>query len=207
MALRRALSRQLPPWHFPMLADTVRNDTFERAIAKVVEPSSRVLDIGTGSGLLALMAARAGAARVTACKMSNPLAEAARQIVADNSLADRITVINKKSTQLKVGDDMEDRANLLVSEILDAGLIGEGMIPAMRHALQNLITPDGKVIPGSADVFAMLVALPRLRSVNPVREISGFDLSVFDRFRNPHEYKASIWDAKTIAPSPRSSQR
>ncbi|MGQ0662460.1 MAG: tetratricopeptide repeat protein [Pseudomonadota bacterium] len=183
--LRVATSRQLPPWHLPMLADVARNQAFQRAIEKCVRPGDHVLDIGTGSGLLALMAARAGAARVTACEMLTPLAEAAREIVANNGYADRITILDKKSTLLKIGVDMPEPATVIVAEIFDNALLGEGVLPTLRHAVRHLAAPDARVIPAGATVYGVLVELPRLRLINPVGAIEGFDLGAFDRFRDP----------------------
>lgn len=187
--LRKALSRQISEWHFPMLADTPRNESYQRAIERAVDRSSRVLDIGTGSGLLALMAARAGALAVTACETSKPLAEVAKQIVIDNDLSQIIRVVGKKSTALEVGIDIEQRATLLLGEIFDAGLLGEGALSILRHALKDLATPNAKVIPQSASVYGALIEIPHLRAVNPVSSVCGFDLSAFDRFRNPYAYR------------------
>ncbi len=187
--LRKALSRQISVWHFPMLADASRNEAYLRAIRKAVDGSSRVLDIGTGSSLLALMAARAGAGEVIASEMSKPLAEAAQQVIIDNNFSKTIRVVNKKSTALKVGVDIGERANVLLCEIFDVGLIGEGMVPILRHALKHLVTPEAKVIPQSASVYAILVEMPQLRVVNPISSVCGFDLSAFDRFRSPDDYR------------------
>jgi tetratricopeptide (TPR) repeat protein len=186
--LRSALARQIQPWHLPMLADDGRNDAYRRAIERAVTARSRVLDIGTGSGLLAMMAARAGAASVTACEMSPVVADAARDVVAANGFADTVTVHAMKSTALQLGRDLPERADLLVSEIVDVGLLGEGVLPAVRHARAHLLTPDATIVPSAARVFAMLVEVPRLRRVHPVRTVCGFDLSAFDRFRAPGEY-------------------
>lgn len=182
--LAEALGRSLPAWHFPMLADTGRNQAYRRAIEAAVRPGMLVLDIGTGTGLLAMMAARAGAEKVVACEMDPRLAELAQEIVARNGLSARVTVLARKSTELQVGRELPRRADLIVSEILDSALIGEGMIPSMRHALSELAAPDARIIPQGAAVKAALIELPGLRLVNPIGRIEGFDLSPFDRFRN-----------------------
>ncbi|MGE0120502.1 MAG: tetratricopeptide repeat protein [Dongiaceae bacterium] len=183
--LRDTYRRTIPSWHFAMLADTARNDAFERAIAKAVHGRRLVLDIGTGSGLLAMMAARAGAGRVVACEAIRPLAQVAARIVAQNGFADRITVIAKRSTELAVGGDLPEPADLLISEILDAGLLGEGVMRTFRHAGAALLAADAAVVPAGATVRGVLIECPHLRRVNPVAAISGFDLRAFDIFRNP----------------------
>jgi len=182
-ALSGLLSGLIPGWHFPMLADAARNDAYATAIAKAVRPGMQVLDIGTGSGLLALLAARAGASHVTAVEAHPVIAATARQIVAKNGYEATITVIAKRSTELDASM-LPEPADLIVSEILDAGLIGEGMLPTSRDALKRLARPGAATIPARARVMAQLMALPVLRQVNPLRTVCGFDLSPFDAFRN-----------------------
>ncbi len=183
-ALSALLSGAIPGWHFPMLADMARNDAFQAALEKAITPETVVLDIGTGSGLLAMMAARAGAKRVIACEAHPLIAGTAREIVAANGYADRIQVIAKRSTELDLATDMGGVADLVVAEVLDAGLIGEGMLPTSRDALKRLAKAGAKIIPASAQVVAQIVTLPQQRQVNPLRSLSGFDLSAFDKFRN-----------------------
>ncbi len=178
------LSRLIPAWHFPMLADTARNQAYERAIISAANNAERVLDIGTGSGLLSLFAARAGARSVTACEAHPMIAETAAEIVARNNLGDRIRVIAKRSTELDAARDLGGPADLVVSEVLDAGLLGEGVLATLRDALKRLAKPGAKVIPAYADVHVQALEIPQQRSVNPLRDIAGFDLSAFDRFRN-----------------------
>lgn len=66
----RAVRRAVPRWHWEMLHDEERAELYDRAIRRAVasDPGSLVLDIGAGSGLLAMMAARAGARQVVACE-------------------------------------------------------------------------------------------------------------------------------------------
>lgn len=182
--LAQAMRSLLPPWHFSMLADTRRNSLYRQAIEAAMRPGTLALDIGTGSGLLAMMAARAGAERVVACEADAQLAEVATRIVELNGFSGRISVVSRRSTDLKVGLDLPRRADLVLSEILSADLVGEGVIPTMRHALAELAAPGTRIIPARAVVYGSLIHVPEIRLTNPVRRIEGFDLSPFERFRN-----------------------
>ncbi len=181
--LRRVYSKSVAAWHFDMLGDDNRNRAYLRAISNAVTKESHVLEIGTGSGLLAMMAARAGARKVTTCEMVGPLARVARRIVEKNGYADRVQVIAKKSTSLRVGEDIDSSADVLIAEVFDNGLLGEHFLPALLHARQNLLTGDAIIVPRAATVHGMLIACPEMRGVNPVKTICGFDLSDFDLFR------------------------
>lgn len=183
------LSRnKIPSWHFPMLADTGRNNAYDNALKKIIRPAHTVLDIGTGSGLLAMMAARAGAKEVIACEMNKDLADIATRIVSKNKLDKFIKVVHKKSSALDIGVDMPQKADVLVSEILDTGLLGEGVFPSVRHAQQELLNKDAIMIPKSADMYGVLVQCDALKKTRPIQDISGFDLSIFNEFQTLNQY-------------------
>lgn len=181
-------SKKIPKWHFDMLADTDRNDAYNEAITSMISPQDTVLDIGTGSGLLALMAARAGAAHVCAVEMVSDLAEVASEIVTINKYQDIINIHHDKSTNLKIGDQLDRKATFVVSEILDAGLLGEGVIPSLRHAWKNLLEPEAKCVPKGADLYGILIETKDYHKVSPVKEISGFDLTPFNKFSDSDGY-------------------
>jgi tetratricopeptide (TPR) repeat protein len=187
--LRRMSAEGIPSWHFHMLADTARNAAFDTAIKRVVKPGDLVLDIGTGSGLLAMMAARAGAAKVVACEATRSIADTAKTIVELNGYADKIDVYGMHSGLLKVGKQLPTRANVIVTEILDAALLGEGMLPSIRAALYSLATPDAIVVPAAATACAQLVHIPNHLSQGKLGNVEGFDLREFERFRIPKEYE------------------
>jgi hypothetical protein len=114
------------------------------------------------------------------------VAEKAREIVALNGLADRITVIARKSTELVVGKDLPRRADLLVSEILSSEVVGEHVVPSVRHAFAELLAPGARSIPRRAEAVAALVggdAFAR-RQVAGVCA-GGFDVTPFNDFLAP----------------------
>lgn len=184
--LNRAHCQIVPRWHFEMLNDEKRNEAFRRALTNAISPETIVLDIGSGTGLLAMMAARAGAKETVTCEMVPQLAELARDTVALNGLADRIITLDKKSTSLVIGYQMVHKANLLVTETVDCGLLGEGIVSSIAHAKANLLTENAQIVPCAATVYATVVESPRLRNLNCARTAAGFDVSLINRYATAH---------------------
>ncbi len=116
-----------------------------------------------------------------ACEAVPDLAELARLVVEENGYATRIDVLAKRSHDLVVGVDLPRPATLLVAEVFDALLIGEGALGVFRHAWQHLLAPGARVIPCAATLRGQLAAMPRLKAMHPLRTLSGFDLSTFAR--------------------------
>lgn len=181
-ALRSSL---VAGWHIPMINDLERNDAYDEALRRQVRPGQLVLEIGTGSAIVAMMAARAGAAKVVTCEINPALAAAAVRTVARNGYADRISVVHKKSTALTLPEDLPEKADLFVSELINIGMLAPDMLRVLRHARENLVKPDGIIIPAASTLHAMLIQCDGLARVNPVKTINGFDLSEMDAFRSP----------------------
>jgi len=198
--VRRLGSGAVPFWHIPMMNDAPRNDAFEAAIEAAIAvtgPDAGVLDIGAGSGLLSLMAARAGARKVVACEMEPMIAEMAQHIVAQNGYADRITVHAMPSTELSVGAELDAPADILISEILSSDLLTEKVLDTFEDAQRRLLAPEAIVIPHAASAMGCLVASENLTDYAFVGEVSGFDLSAFTAFapqRLPIHGTMTAWE-------------
>ncbi|NWR74371.1 ANM7 methyltransferase, partial [Centropus unirufus] len=155
-----------------MLHDKDRNTKYYQgiraAVSRVKERGEKaiVLDIGTGTGLLSMMAASAGADFCYAIEVFRPMANAAVKIVEKNGFCDKIKVINKHSMEVTVGPggDMQCRANILVTELFDTELIGEGALPTYEHAHKYLVEEGCEAVPHRARVYVQLVESRRMWS-------------------------------------------
>uniref|UniRef100_A0A7N8YF69 Protein arginine N-methyltransferase n=1 Tax=Mastacembelus armatus TaxID=205130 RepID=A0A7N8YF69_9TELE len=149
-----------------MLHDHDRNEKYYRgicaAVARVKARGEKVviLDIGTGTGLLSMMAITAGADLCYSVEVFKPMAEAAQCIVEKNGFSGKIKIINKHSTDVTSdgeNGDMQMKANVLITELFDTELIGEGALPSYEHAHQNLVQEGCEAVPHRATVYAQLV--------------------------------------------------
>jgi predicted nicotinamide N-methyase len=175
---KRLVTASVPRWHFDIVKDEARNAAYDAALRRAVKPHSRVLEIGTGTGLLAMMAARAGAAEVITCEQTPVIAEKAAEIVALNGYAGRIRVVAKHSDQLDAEADMGGRADILVSEIVASDILGEDVLPAHERAVRDLLKPGARVIPARG-VARVALAHDAREDLDRLTNVGGFDLSAF----------------------------
>jgi precorrin-6B methylase 2 len=138
-----------------MFADANRNAAYEAALRTFVNASSVVVDIGTGCGLFALMAARAGAAHVYAIE-PDPIVQVARDLAAANGLADRITFIEASSTDTS----LSERADVIVSDVRAVLPLAGGSLTSLIDARSRFLTPGGVMIPAADTIVAAVVSAP-----------------------------------------------
>lgn len=182
---RDIIARCVPNWHLALVKDGPRNDAFQRALERAVTPDCRVLDIGSGTGLLAMMAARAGATEVHSCELNPAMAVVAKEIVAANGFGESITIHTKNSAKLDADADLGGKVDIIVSEILGSDVVCEFVLPTMRDAVKRLTKPGAKLIPSSAAINVALAWWPAVE-MRRVDEINGFDLSILNSMRRAH---------------------
>ncbi len=138
--------------HRTMICDRVRTEAFRRAINAAVRPGDIVLDVGAGSGILSMFAARAGAARVYAVERTT-VAVLAQQLAAANGVADILQLIHGDVMDL----ELPERVDVIVSEWLGGFGIDEGMLAPVIAARDRWLKPGGVVVPRSVTAWAALV--------------------------------------------------
>ncbi len=180
--VRMFLSHKVHSYHRLMLADKPRNDAYLAMINRYAK-GRRILDIGTGTGLLAMMAVRAGAEHVYACEVNPNKADLARDIIAQNGMADAITVLNAYSLDLDKDRDLGGGVDAVLSELYTANIIGESLIQAMAHAQKELTVPGAIFLPPKVSVMG---ALAECDLGEPIGDVAGFDLSLLERQLNYH---------------------
>jgi len=208
----------VPRWHYDMVLDSARNNAYQQTLYNQVsklkhgyninnsnkESSSSsssssstsscreilALDIGAGTGLLSMMAARAGADQVYAAEVSSHMADVAEETIIANGFLGKIIVLDKDSRRLSAASgtgtdddpmtmmrpdgtaaELPRRADLAVYEIFDSGLIGEGALHAIAAAKANILKSDAVLVPSGARVYAQPIQM-RVETV-PLTTSSG----------------------------------
>ncbi len=137
---------------FDLLCDENRMKSFFEAIDRVVKPGDVVLDLGSGSGILSMLAARK-ARKVTAVELDPQIAETSRIFMKNSDYGDKITLLNADARDLK----LNEKADVVICEMLDTGLIEESQVEVMNYAVENLAKKDFIPIPLKAKSRLQLI--------------------------------------------------
>ncbi len=140
-----------------MIADTVRMAAYTRAVQAAVRPGDIVLDIGTGTGIFALLACQHGAGHVIAIDPNENIA-VAKRLAKENGYLDRIEFIQDISTKI----DLPDRANVIISDLRGLLPFLGRNITALINARERLLKTGGILIPGRDRLHACIVEAPEL---------------------------------------------
>jgi len=135
-----------------LIADTVRMGAFVTALKRTIKPGAIVIDVGTGTGIFALIACALGARRVYAIEPNDAI-DVAREIAAANGYADRIEFHHARSTDVT----LPERGEVLIADI--GGMLPwfERAIPSIVDARRRLLAPDGVILPRRDTIWTAVV--------------------------------------------------
>lgn len=140
-----------------MIADTVRMQAYAQALRQAIAPGSSVLDIGAGTGILALLACQLGAGQVHAVEVTDAILTA-RQIALANGYADRINFIQGLSTEIT----LPERVDVIVSDLRGALPLYQRHLSAIADARRRHLAPAGVLIPQADTLWAAIIDAPAL---------------------------------------------
>jgi tetratricopeptide (TPR) repeat protein len=175
-----ALSRLVPLWHVPMVNEKKRNDAYYFALEAVINPNSSVFEIGTGSGLLSMMAAKMNVKKITTCESNPIIAEKANTIITNNGYRKVINLLSKKSTDVILDVDLSEKSNVLVSEIFSSELLGEGVLHAIEDVKRRLLTLDAKIIPATASIMVSMFGGEEIQDILYIKDSYGLRIEEFN---------------------------
>jgi histone-arginine methyltransferase CARM1 len=132
-----------------MLADYVRTGTYQKSmISNSVDFTGKVvLDVGTGSGILAFFAAQAGAIKVYAVDASDSVL-VAEKLVNANGLSDKIQLIKGKIEEI----ELPEKVDIIVSEPIGFLLVHERMLESYVTARDRFLKPGGLMMPTTGSI-------------------------------------------------------
>ena len=181
-------------YHMRLLADRLRVESFRRALEELVRPGMAVADVGTGTGLLAFFAARAGA-RVVYAIEPVPIIRAASRVAADNGF-DCVRFLEADSLSLTLPEPVD----LVISECMGNFVITDEMLPVLAD-LHRHLAPGGKICPARIRLFLAPARLLTFRSVDWWDDpVEGIDFSAMKQAALSRSYVLHAYEEDLLGP-------
>ncbi|KAF8187509.1 protein arginine N-methyltransferase [Pholiota molesta] len=163
--------------HEEMLKDTVRTGSYRAAIINNPHlfKGKTVLDVGCGTGILSMFAAKAGAKHVVGIDMSN-IIEQAQKIIEANGFKDTITLVKGK---LEEADLPIKEFDIIISEWMGYFLLYESMLDTVLLARDKYLKKDGLIFPDTATLYLAAIEDQEYKDekINFWDNVYGFDYS------------------------------
>jgi len=166
--------------HEEMLKDEVRTLTYRNAIYhnRHLFKDKVVMDVGSGTGILSMFAAKAGARKVIAVEYSN-MASMSKQIIQDNKLDHIIEVVHSKIEDIKELPDGIEKVDLIISEWMGYCLLYESMLNTVLYARDKWLVEDGVLFPDRAKLYVCAIEDRQYKDdkINWWDNVYGFNMS------------------------------
>eukprot|EP00929_Paragymnodinium_shiwhaense_P029077 TRINITY_DN16753_c0_g1_i1.p1 TRINITY_DN16753_c0_g1~~TRINITY_DN16753_c0_g1_i1.p1 ORF type:complete len:878 (+),score=186.50 TRINITY_DN16753_c0_g1_i1:74-2707(+) len=188
-----------PRWMFPRLWDEERLKAYQKAIQQAVErlvaaraelpalerPALRIVHQGAGLGQLSMVAASClrdsgekdiDGYSVVALEPMPKIAKLTQRVLKDNGLQRDVFWCSEDVRKLP---SQPHRAQLIVSELLDPGLLGEGILPLLGAARIKMCSAlEHEVIPSRATIWAAA-----FEAGHNLNDVHGFSMSALNQYR------------------------
>jgi protein arginine N-methyltransferase 1 len=208
-------SEQLMEWdmnfHELLLGDKLRMTAFSQAIAEVIQPGSVVVDLGTGTGILAEWALHAGARRVYAIELNRLLLALATARIESAGFADRFCPVLGLSFDVELPEPVD----VIVSETMGNIADNEGFVKILKDARRRFLKPGGVLLPRRVSSYLVPVSAERAHAA--VRQASPHGVPGPEQFarqlrarmaRNPFDlYYDAIIPTSCYLSQPRLARR
>jgi SAM-dependent methyltransferase len=146
-----------------LLGDARRNRAFQRALAARVRPGSSVLDLGAGTGVWAVAAARLGARRVVAVEREAVLVPVIEALAREAGVADRVEVVRAEALRVRLRREFD----VVVGELVGNDAFEEGLLPVFERARGRFLRPGGALVPEWVSLVAAPVRAPLRPGLSP----------------------------------------
>ncbi|CCD22794.1 protein-arginine omega-N methyltransferase HMT1 NDAI_0A06400 [Naumovozyma dairenensis CBS 421] len=165
--------------HEEMLQDSVRTLSYRNAIIQNKDffKDKIVLDVGCGTGILSMFAAKHGAKHVIGVDMSS-IIEMARELVELNGFSDKITLLRGKLEDVELPFKKVD---IIISEWMGYFLLYESMLDTVLYARDNYLVEGGLIFPDKCSIHVVGLEDSEFKQekINYWHDVYGFDYSPF----------------------------
>jgi len=169
--------------HEEMLKDEVRTLTYRNSMwhNKHLFKDKIVLDVGCGTGILSMFAAKAGAKHVIGIDMSS-IVEHAKKIVSDNNLSDKVTIIRGKVEEVSLPEGI-DKVDIIISEWMGYCLFYESMLDTVLYARDKWLAPNGLMFPDRATLYVTAIEDRQYKDdkIHWWDDVYGFNMSAIGK--------------------------
>ena len=174
-------------YHRTLMDDPIRMSAYDRAIRALVKPGDVVLDVGCGAGILSMLAARRGAARVHGVEVAS-VAGLARQIAAHNGLSEQVIIHAEDIVTMAPVEPVD----LVLGEFMGRFVVDDGMLEAAAAA-SRWLKPGGRVCPSRIRLMVTPVGEMQFWAVDRFKEpILGVDYRPALRYALNNCYRAQL---------------